>query len=99
MARKGGTPENLRPCKPGETHNPNGRPRVLPELKEALRVILSEEKNGKTNLEAIIERLSIQAKKGDIRAIQEILDRFYGKVKQPLDIDLDKEVNVTFTKK
>ena len=22
-------PENLKPCKPGETHNPNGRPRKL----------------------------------------------------------------------
>lgn len=24
--RKGGTPENLKPCRKGETHNPNGRP-------------------------------------------------------------------------
>lgn len=27
MARRGGTPENLKSYKPGETGNPNGRPR------------------------------------------------------------------------
>lgn len=29
MPRKGGVPENLKPCKPGETHNPNGRPMLI----------------------------------------------------------------------
>jgi len=99
MARKGGTPENLRPCKPGETHNPNGRPKVLPELKEALRDILMQQIDGKTKLEILLETLYKQANKGDVRAIQEVLDRFYGKIKQEHDINMDTEINITFTPK
>jgi hypothetical protein len=99
MARKGGTPENLRPCKPGETHNPNGRPKILPELKEALRDILMQQVDGKTKLEILLETLYKQANKGDVRAIQEVLDRFYGKIKQEHDINMDTEINITFTPK
>jgi hypothetical protein len=99
MARKGGTPENLRPCKPGETHNPNGRPKILPELKEALRDILMQQVDGKTKLEILLETLYKQANKGDVRAIQEVFDRFYGKIKQEHDINMDTEINITFTPK
>ena len=99
MARKGGTPENLRPCKPGETHNPNGRPKVLPELKEALRDILMQQIDGKTKLEILLETLYKQANKGDVRAIQEVFDRFYGKIKQEHDINMDTEINIHFTQK
>ena len=87
MARKGGTPENLIPAKPGEVRNPTGRPRVLPELKEILSQILSEEiTNSKGDkiqaLDLIIRQLTAKATKGDLRAIQEVLDRMYGKAKQ-----------------
>lgn len=99
MANKGGTPANLKPCKPGETHNPNGRPKILPELKEALRDILMQQVDGKTKLEILLETLYKQANKGDVRAIQEVFDRFYGKIKQEHDINMDTEINITFTPK
>ena len=99
MARKGGTPENLRPCKPGETHNPNGRPKVLPELKDAIRNILEQKVGDKTKLESVLDALYTRASKGDVRAIQELFDRFYGKIKQEHDINMDTEINITFTPK
>ena len=27
---------NLKPCKPGETHNPHGRPKTIPEIRESM---------------------------------------------------------------
>ena len=95
MSRKGGTPENLIPYKPGETGNPNGRPPVLPELKELLTKILSEEitdtssKKKVIALDAVLLTLRNKALKGDMRAIQEVLDRFYGKPNQGIDVKLD----------
>jgi Family of unknown function (DUF5681) len=86
MPRKGGVPENLKPCKPGETHNPNGRPPILPGLKEALEKVLTEQKDGMTGLEAVFVALRTKAIRGDIRAIQEVLDRYYGKVKQDVNL-------------
>ena len=75
--------------KKGESGNPKGRPKDLPELKEILSEILSEEKEiqGKklTGLRAVLISLHAKAVKGDIRAIQEILDRFYGKPQQYID--------------
>ena len=44
MARKGGTPENLKPfTKDDPRINREGRTRVLPELKDMLKDILSED--------------------------------------------------------
>ena len=68
--------------KKGQSGNPNGRPRVLPELKEILSKDLSEESNGYSKLEVIIKQLNTKAARGDLRAIQEVLDRFYGKPNQ-----------------
>ena len=70
-----------------ENINREGRPRVLPELKEILSQILSEEiTNSKGDkiqaLDLIIRQLTAKATKGDLRAIQEVLDRMYGKAKQ-----------------
>jgi len=76
--------------KKGESGNPNGRPKILPELKAILTDILSEVRTndkGKsfTGLEIVLRSLHSKAAKGDVRAIQEILDRFYGKVTQQID--------------
>ena len=87
MARKGGAPENLKPFKKGKSGNPKGRPKILPELKEALEKILLEEKNGVIALETVLQALRLKAVKGDVRAIQELLDRYYGKVKQDVGIE------------
>jgi len=88
--------QNLKNFKKGydERRNTNGRPRVLPELKEILTEILSEEKTNEkgqkmSGLEAVLKALHSKATKGDVRAIQEILDRYYGKVKTTVDVTTD----------
>jgi hypothetical protein len=87
MPRKGGVPENLRPCKPGETHNPNGRPRKLPNLDKLLAEVLGEEEmDGKVKAQKIVEALFKEAAKGNPRAADILLDRAYGKVKQIMEI-------------
>ena len=99
MARKGGTPENLIPAKAGEVRNPNGRSCVLPELKDMLKDILSEDISNakgekKQLLEVILRQLTNKAAKGDLRAIQEVFDRMYGKAKGSTDVSIGEGVNV-----
>ena len=77
--------------KKGQTGNPNGRPRVLPELKEVIVKILSEEKTNEkgvtmSGLDAIVKALHAKAAKGDVRAAQELFDRYYGKVVTNIDV-------------
>lgn len=91
--------EQLKPYefKKGQSGNPNGRPRILPELKEVMERLLSENitdnKSGKEIqiLEAVLRTLQAKALKGDMRAIQELLDRFYGKPKQYTDVTTNGE--------
>jgi hypothetical protein len=69
--------------------NRKGRAPVLPELKEAIANVLNKKKGSLTGLDEILAMLFNKAKKGDIRAIQELLDRAYGKSK----VIVDNEVN------
>lgn len=39
-------PENLKPCKPGETHNPNGRPKKLVNAIKSLPADMQEQVYG-----------------------------------------------------
>jgi hypothetical protein len=78
--------ENLKPFKKGESGNPNGRPKKLPQLDELLSNILGEEKDGITAAEAILKALRAKATKGDIRAAEVLLDRAYGKPKQTTEL-------------
>ena len=86
--------DNLKPFVKGDDprRNVNGRPRVLPELKEVLTEILSEEITNQkgekaTRLEAILRTLNAKAQRGDIRAIQEVLDRAFGKAKSSTEME------------
>jgi hypothetical protein len=81
---------NLKPAKKGEVRNPNGRPPKLPDLDALGAKLLSEEKNGLTLMEAIIRAMAVKATKGDVRAAEALLDRFYGKPKQPVDMNIAK---------
>jgi hypothetical protein len=87
MARKGGTPENLRPPVKGERRNPHGRPK-LPDINELLIKVLAEEKDGRTAAEAILMKLRNLAANGDLRAAEYLLDRGYGKPKQQIDANI-----------
>ena len=89
-----GKKENLQPpfTKNDPRINRKGRPRVLPELKEILTDILSEEITNQkgekaTRLEAILRTLNAKAQKGDMRAIQEVLDRAFGKAKSAVEME------------
>lgn len=77
--------ENLKPFKKGQSGNPNGRPKKLPELDKLLADVLGEEKDGMTAGEAILKALRLKATKGDVRAAEVLLDRAYGKAKQSID--------------
>jgi hypothetical protein len=70
--------------KSGNTINV-GRPK-LPDLNEALAKYLSEEKEGKTALEAVLMKLRQMATAGNLKAAEMLLDRAYGKPKQTTDV-------------
>jgi hypothetical protein len=77
-------PENIEPhkFKKGQTGNPNGRPKKLPELSKLMADILGDEKNGLTTAERILKAIEAKALRGDIKAAEMLLDRGYGKPKQ-----------------
>jgi hypothetical protein len=84
------TPPEHSKFKKGQSGNPNGRPKKLPELDKLLANVLGEENaNGITAAEAILMALRHKATKGDIRAAEVLLDRGYGKAKQSIDLNAD----------
>jgi hypothetical protein len=76
---------NNKPFEKGQTGNPNGRPKKLPNLDELGAQLLSEEKSGMTALEAVIKSMIHKAVKGDTAAAKLVLDRFYGLAAQKID--------------
>lgn len=88
--RNGG---KLKPFKKGKSGNPKGRPK-MPNIKDAIAVILADEKEGKTALDAILMALRAKAVKGDVRAAQELLDRAYGKSKQIVDMESEGGITI-----
>ena len=74
-----------KPFKKGQSGNPNGRPKKIPELRELLANVLGDQKDGKTAAEAILMALRNKAVKGDVRAAELLLDRAYGKASQPIE--------------
>lgn len=84
---------------PGESGNPNGRPKGARSLSTILKEMLEEEievnidgvKSKKQFQEVIIRKLIKKANDGDIKAIQEIFDRVEGKSKQVVDMNFDMQ--------
>lgn len=78
---------NLKPFKKGHDprRNLNGAP-PMPDIREAMIELLSEPEEGKTKLRNVLDALYKRAVKGDIRAVQEVLDRMYGKSRQSVDV-------------
>ena len=76
---------NSKPFKKGQSGNPSGRPKKLPELDKLLADVLGEEKDGITAAEAILKKLRAMAAAGNIRAAELLLDRGYGKAKQTIE--------------
>lgn len=84
MPRKGGVPENLKPLsKDDPRRNKNGRPKKLPLLELAMAENITVE-----DIAAMIIAMKAQVKKGNVAAFNALMDRGYGRVKQPVDISL-----------
>lgn len=73
--------------KKGQSGNPAGRPKKLPEIDKLLADILGEEKDGVTAADAILKKLRQMAAQGNLRAAEMLLDRAYGKPKQTIAND------------
>lgn len=84
--------------KKGQSGNPNGRPPKLPDIDVLLADVLGEEKDGKTAAQAILMALRAKAAKGDVRAAEVLLDRGWGKVKQPIDGNFNLGMTLTVNK-
>lgn len=78
--------KGLKKFKKGQSGNPNGRPKKLPQLDVLMAEILGEEKDGKTAAIAILAALRAKATRGDVRAAELLLNRAYGKPKESLDL-------------
>lgn len=87
-------PHDGKKMKKGETLNPNGRPKKLPELDKLLADVLGEEKDGIEAAKAILMALRSKATKGDVRAAELILNRAYGKPKEHHQLSGGLEINI-----
>ena len=82
-------PNKEQTFKKGQSGNPKGRPRKLPDLDHLLAEVLGDEKDGRTATEAILMKLRSMAVSGNIRAAEVLLDRAHGKAKQSMDMTTD----------
>lgn len=80
--------------KKGQSGNPNGRPKKLPELDKLLIDVLGEDKDGITAAEVILKALRAKAARGDIRAAEVLLDRAYGKSKEKIEQTTEMIISV-----
>ena len=81
--------KNLKPCKPGETHNPNGRPKGAKGVKATIKKYLQYElehhnplsgkAEKKPTLDHVILSAIAKALNGDDRAREDLLNRLIGK--------------------
>lgn len=79
--------DNLKPCKPGETHNPNGRPKLGTALTDVMREYLSETitdehgnpiKDKRTRAQAFVRAVYARAMKGGDAAQRLIMNYIDG---------------------
>jgi len=84
--KRGENIENLKPFEKGQSGNPAGRPKKLPELDKLLADVLGEEKDGISAADAILKKLRQMATQGNLRAAEILLDRAYGKPKQAHEV-------------
>jgi hypothetical protein len=83
--------KHLKPCKPGETANPNGRPlgqrNYATIYREALIKLgqLNNKKPEELELDLVLSGFT-NARKGDYRFYKDVLDRVHGTAVQNTDI-------------
>lgn len=76
---------NLTPFPKGVSGNPKGRAKKLPKIDDLLADILGSEEDRDSEAHAILTGLVAQAKKGNVKAAEILLDRAYGKAKLSID--------------
>jgi len=93
---------NLKPCKPGHTNNPNGRPKgktmttILKEILDKKLIVVDpiEKKKGSKEIREIL-MLKLVAKamlgKGNEKVIDMILERLEGKPKQHISTEISEK--------
>jgi len=74
-----------KPFPKGVSGNPKGRPK-LPDIREAMARLLSDEKDGAVALDTMLAALRMKAESGDVRAAEVLLDRAFGKSSQTVDV-------------
>lgn len=84
-----GKPPKDKQFKPGQSGNPAGRPKKLPQLDKLLADVLGSIDADNSPAQKILEALAKKAEKGDTRAAEIILDRAYGKAKQSIQVEVD----------
>lgn len=72
--------------------NRKGPPK-MPDLKEAIA-----EEIGDKGVREIINAIRARAKKGDTKAAELILDRYYGKLRQEMNLNIPTEIVINLTK-
>ena len=80
--------------KPGQSGNPKGRPRKLPEIRELIDEVLGEEQNGITAVQAIFMRWRAMASSKNqnaqtLKAAELLINYAYGKPTQKIELPSD----------
>ena len=88
--------DNIKPhqFKPGQSGNPNGRPRRLPEIRDLIDEVLGEEKDGIPAVQAIFMRWRQMASAKEqtaqtLKAAELLINYAYGKPTQKLELPPD----------
>lgn len=94
---KGVPPEHTK-FKKGKSGNPNGRPKSpLRDIKEVLKDLLSQEKNGTQLIDGLMSVVVNKALKGDLKAVDMLLSYSYGKATQRTEITGAEGEKIDFT--
>ena len=90
MAKKP-IPKGLIPWKKGQSGNPNGRPKKLPNLDKLLIEVLGGTDDESSEAMQILRNMARRALKSQAAA-DAILDRAYGKSKTTTDLNVQGEI-------
>ena len=88
-------PHDGKKFKKGQSGNPKGQPKKIPELNILLAEVLGEEKDGIAAAKAILMALRAKATKGDVRAAELLFNRAYGKAQESININAEVKTNST----
>ena len=92
---KGVPPEHTK-FKKGQSGNPKGRP-PLRDIKEVLKDLLSQEKNGTQLIDGLMSVVVNKALKGDLKAVDMLLSYTFGKATQRTEVTGAEGEKIDFT--